>query len=256
MENKNNLFSFRRLFLLGKRQIAGNLSGLLIAFAAIAGALLVISLLSGYSNPASLSRLGPLYYVVLFIGGFVFTSNIFAEMSTPQRSIPYLTLPVSKLERLTNAWLLTAVIYPILALLVIALIVGLAHLLLGVPMQAGTMGVVWSQNALSIVLIYVITQSVFLFGAIYFRKHNFIKTLLSLFVFQIIISIFMAFTVYLLFGKFQFSEEVMVQQTNLSPAMERFFTHTLVEIAKIGFNYLMVPFFLMLTWFGIKERQV
>jgi len=256
MKTKNNTFSISRLFLLGKRQVLGNLSGLLIAFASFAGTLLVISLISGYSNPASLEKLAPLYYVVLFIGGYVFTSTIFAEMSTPQRSIPFLTLPVSKLERLVNAWLLTAILFPVLALLIYALIVFLAHLILGVPLTATALSIVWSKSALNVVMIYVITQSVFLFGAIYFRKHNFIRTLLSLFVFQIVISIFMAFIVYLLFGKFQFSEEVLVQQSNLSPAMERFFTYTLVEIAKFGFYYLMVPFFLMLTWFGIKERQV
>lgn len=256
MENKNNIFSTRRLSLLGKRQVLGNLNGLLIAFAAIAGALLVISLLSGYSNPASIRGLSPLYYVVLFVGGYVFTSNIFAELHSPQRSIPFLTLPVSKLERLTNAWLLTAIIYPIFALIGIALIIFLSHLILGIPMVNETFAAVWSVKTWKIVLIYSITQSLFLFGAVYFRKHNFLKTLLSLFVILNIIGIFAAIVAYFLFGTFKFDSEHWIQGSALSPGLENFFIKTFPAIMKFAFYYLMIPFFLLLTWFGIKERQV
>lgn len=256
MKVKNNTFSFTRLFLLGKRQVLGNLNGLLIAFASFAGALLVISLFSGFANPSSLEKLSPLYYVVLFVGGFVFTSNIFAEMHSPQRSIPFLTLPVSKLERLGNAWLLTAIIFPVLALLGIALIVLLAHLILGVPFTANTFSMVWSKSALNIVVIYIITQSIFLFGAIYFRKHNFIKTLLSIFVIQNVIGLFLVIIGYILFGTFRFDGNEIINSGSFSPGMEKFFTQTLVEVVKFGFFYLTIPFFLLLTWFGIKERQV
>ncbi|MEE4176944.1 MAG: hypothetical protein V2I46_05485 [Bacteroides sp.] len=256
MENKNNTFSFNRLFLLGKRQVVGNFSGLLIAFAAIAGSLLVIALLTGYSSPTSLLNIGPLFYVVLFIGGFVFTSNIFAELHSPQKSIPFLTLPVSKLERLVNAWLLTAILFPILAFIAFSLVLLLAYLILGIPIPAGAFAMLWSAKALKIVILYFITQSIFLFGAVYFRKHNFLKTLLSLFVIQNVIGLFAALVGYLLFGTFQFDGNEFVSNSSFTPGMERFFTVTIVEIAKFAFYYLTVPFFLILTWFGIKERQV
>ncbi len=256
MKAKNNTFSLTRLFFLGKRQVLGNLSGFLIAFAAFAGTLLVISLLAGYSDPGRLSRIAPLFYVALFIGGYVFTSNIFAELHSPQRSIPFLTLPVSKLERLLNAWLLTAILFPVLALLSYALVVFLAHLILGVPLTATSFSMVWSKSAFNVVMIYVITQSIFLFGAIYFRKHNFFKTLLSLFVIQNVIGLFLLIIGYILFGTFKFEGEMMMQQSSFSPALERFFTYILVEIVKFAFYYLTIPFFLLLTWFGIKERQV
>lgn len=256
MKAKNNTFSLTRLFFLGKRQVLGNLSGFLIAFAAFAGTLLVISLLAGYSDPGRLSRIAPLFYVALFIGGYVFTSNIFAELHSPQRSIPFLTLPVSKIERLVNVWLLTAILFPVLALLSYALVVFLAHLILGVPLTGDSFSMIWSKSALNVVMIYVITQSIFLFGAIYFRKHNFFKTLLSLFVILIVIGLFMLIVGYILFGTFKFDNEMLMQQSSFSPALERFFTHTLVEIVKFAFYYLTIPFFLLLTWFGIKERQV
>lgn len=256
MENKNNTFSFNRLLLLGKRQVAGNLNGLLIAFAAIAGSLLVIALLTGYSSPASLMDIGPLFYVVLFVGGFVFTSNIFAELHSPQKSIPFLTLPVSKLERLVNAWLLTAILFPILAFLAFALVLLLAYLILSIPIPAGAFEMFWSAKALKIVILYFITQSIFLFGAVYFRKHNFLKTLLSLFVIQNVIGLFLALVGYILFGTLHFDGNDFVINAGLSPGLEKFFTVTLVDIVKFAFYYLTVPFFLLLTWFGIKERQV
>lgn len=256
MENKNNIFSTKRLFLLLKRQVLGNLNGLLIAFAAIAGALLVVSLLAGYSNPASIRGLSPLYYVMLYVGGYVFTSNIFAELHNPQRSIPYLTLPVSNLERLANAWLLTAVMYPIFALIGIGLIIFLGHIILGIPLVSGAFSAVLSAKALNIVLIYVITQSLFLFGAVYFRKHNFLKTLLGLFVLQNVLGLFLVIMGYLLFGTLNFDSNQWLQESSFSEGIEVFITKTLPEILKFAFYYLMVPFFLLLTWFSIKERQV
>lgn len=256
MENKNNTFSFNRLFLLGKRQVIGNLNGLLIAFGAMAGSLLAIALITGYSSPASLLNIGPLFYVVLFTVGYIFTSNIFAELHSPQKSFPFLTLPVSKLERLLNAWILTGIIFPILAMLVFALVLLLSYLILRIPIPAGAFSMIWSSKALYIVFIYFITQSIFLFGAVYFRKHNFLKTLLSLFIIQNVIGLMGAIVGYLLFGTLHFDGNEFVTNAALTPGLERFFTVTLVEIAKFTFYYLMVPFFLILTWFGIKERQV
>ncbi len=239
-----------------KRQILGNLYGLLIASASFAGALLMITLLAGRSNPASLANIVPLYYVVLFVGGFVFTSNIFSELHSTQRSIPFLTLPVSSFERFANSWLLTAIIYPLLALLVFTLIIFLSHLILGINFENGAFSAVWSAEAIKIVWIYVITQSIFLFGAIYFRKHNFIKTLLSLFVIPNIIGLFLFIAGYLVFGTLNFGNSEFIHNSSLSPGLETLITKTIPEVSKFAFNYLIIPFFLTLTWFGIKERQV
>lgn len=256
MENKNNTFSFKRLFLLGKRQVIANLTGMLIGLAAFAGTLLVINLLTVYFNPGIKLNLGVPFNLVLFIGGYVFTSIIFAELHNPQRSIPFLTLPVSNLERLVNAWLLTAILYPIMVFLGFALVTALAYLILGASIPKGTFDFLWSAMALRVFLSYLITQSIFLFGAVYFRKHNFLKTILSLFVIMVVISTFLGLVGYLLFGTFHFDSNEFVNNSAFSPGMEKFFSETLVDIAKFAFYYLTVPFFLILTWFGIKERQV
>jgi hypothetical protein len=53
----NNLFNFKRLLLLMRRQIFSSAKSLLIAFGGMAGTLLIISLLVAYFNPA-----GPVWH--------------------------------------------------------------------------------------------------------------------------------------------------------------------------------------------------
>lgn len=256
MENKNNTFSLKRLFLLGKRQIISNYSGMLIGFAGFTGIFLIVNLFTVYYNPGAKLNLEVPFYLILFIVGYVFTSIIFAEVQSPQKSIPFLTLPVSNLERLVNAWLLTAILFPILVFLGFALVIGLVYLILQVPIPRGTFEFFWSAQVLKAFILYFITQSVFLFGAMYFRKHNFLKTILSLFVIQSVIGLVAALVGYLLFGTLNFDGNEIVTNAAQSPGLEKFFSETLVDIVKFAFYYLTVPFFLLLTWFGIKEREV
>ena len=54
-----------------------------------------------------------LYNLLLFVGGFIFTSIIFRELYTKPRGQFYLTLPASHLEKITSKWLLSAILYPI-----------------------------------------------------------------------------------------------------------------------------------------------
>jgi hypothetical protein len=256
MVNKNNIFSIKRLLLLIKRQVFGNITGLIIAFASFGGMLLVVSVLTGFFNPEGIRGLWPLYFVALFMGGYVFSSNIFSELNSPQRSITFLTLPVSNLERLAMAWLLTAIMYSIFALTGIALVFLLTHLIVGIPLAAESFSATWTWDGLNTVLIYVITQSVFLFGAIYFRRLNFFKTILSIFVIQSVLGLIVTIAFFLIFGTFNFESYIGIQKTSLSSGLENFFRETLPDIMEFAFYYLMIPFFLILTWFGIKERQV
>jgi hypothetical protein len=64
----------------------------------------------------------PLYLVVMFIGGYIFTSNIYFELHQVQRSYCYLTLPVSTTERLASGWLMTGLFFAVFSLLTMSLI--------------------------------------------------------------------------------------------------------------------------------------
>ena len=99
--------------------------------------------------------------------------------------------------------------------------------------------------------IYVVTQSVFFLGALYFRKNNLLKTLLSVFVIQAIFSIVMVFAGWLILGEFnQLNEE------NIPADTMYFFTVNIPEIARTVFWVVTAPFFLIVSYFKFKEREV
>ena len=251
----NNLFDLKRLLLLMRRQIFSSAKSLLIAFGGMAGTLLIISLLVAYFNPPALSGMVPLYFVVMFIGGYVFTSNIYFELHQVQRSYSYLTLPVSLTERLVSAWLITGPLFAVFSLLAM-LLIGLAGNLV-MQLLNGTMpfNLVIFTGSLKTIGIYLVTQSVFLLGAVYFRKNNFLKTLLALFLVSLALNIYSGLVGWGLFRSLSGDMVMMEGQVVIAP-LENLMTKVLPAVFKFIFWYLTIPFFLVTTWFSLKERQV
>ncbi len=259
--NTNNIFCIRRLYLLIRRQLLSNASAYIIGFAAISGSLLVITLLRGFFQPGDVVGLTGLYFIAMFIGGYIFTSNFFGELHQPQRSYQYLTLPVSTTERLLSAWIITAVVFPLVSILMMAVIVLAANLIMTIALDVAPFRSVFTQGSWTSIKVYMVTQSVFLFGAAYFRKNNFLKTVLALFVLSVIVQITVAVTGWALFSSYggEYGGEfggLTIGPENMSRQLETLFTSYIPATARIIFWYIMIPFFMVVTWFSIKERQV
>lgn len=251
----NNIFDIKRLYLLVRRQVLSNAPVWLIAFGAVAGTLLVISLLVAYFQPQNLTGLSGLYFTVMFIGGYVYTSNIFGELHQSQKSYQYLTLPVSTTERLFSAWILTAVLFPLVSVVLMALIVFLANLVMNFTFDVTPFQSVFSNSGWTAVKVYAVTQSVFLLGAVYFRKNNFLKTVLALFVVSVVIQIVIVSTAWILFSPIS-ENGVNIGPQNMSLELEHFIMEYIPVTARLVFWYLTIPFFLTVSWFSLKERQV
>ncbi len=229
----------------------------LIAFGAVAGTLLLISLLVAYLKPENLPGLSGLYYTVMFIGGYVYTSSIFGELHHSQRSYQYLTLPVSTTERLLSSWLLTALLFPLFSVMLMALIVFIANLIMNFTFDVTPFQSVYSSSGWTAIKVYFVTQSVFLLGAAYFRKNNFLKTVLALFVVSVIIQVIIVVTAWILFSPEASSGEgLSLGPQNMSLELENLIMNYIPATARLVFWYLTVPFFLVVTWFSLKERQV
>ncbi len=253
MEAKQSLH-IHRLYFLIRRHILSNGKSWLIAYGAIAGALLVLTLFRGYFQPTDIGGLTGLYFVVMFIGGYIFTAGIFGELHQPQRSYQYLTLPVSTTERLLSAWLITAFLFPAVAILTMALIVFIGNLVLNFTLDVTPFAGVFSPGSWSSLKVYWITQSMFLLGAAYFRGYNFLKTVLALFVISVVLQIIAGVTGWIIFGTP--GTQVTFGPEQMSHQLEDFFLRIFPSVARIVFYYLFVPFFLITTWFSLKERQV
>ncbi len=246
--------NIKRLYDLIRRHILSNGKAWLIAYGAIAGSLLLITLFRGYFQPADIGGLTGLYFVVMFVGGYIFTASIFGELHQAQRSYQYLTLPVSTTERLLSAWFITAWMFPIIAIITMALIVFIGNLVMNFTLDITPFAGVFSASSWGSVKVYFITQSIFLLGAAYFRGYNFLKTMLALFVLAVSLQIIAGVTGWLLFGSPATNVEIGAH--HLSQQMETLFMHTIPKVTGFIFNYLFVPFFLVTTWFSLKERQV
>lgn len=237
-----------------KRQVLSNTNVILIAFFAVTGLLLVITSLVTYFSPQELPDLVGLYYSIMFLGGLIYTSNMFSELHDPEKSYRFLTLPVSNLERLVSSWVLSAIIFPFVALFAMILVVLLSNLIINFSVDPASFSGILSHTTFLITGIYIVTQSVFFLGAVYFRNHNFMKTLLSLFLISFVISIYTSLAGVIIFRPWEFASNM--HNGNLDSHMEIFFEQKFPDIMNILFWYIMTPFFLVVSYFSLKERQV
>ena len=140
----------------------------------------------------------------LFLGGFILTSVFFAQdMFDRTGQHNWLTLPASQAHKFLAKGVLTAVAYPVVLYLLfffssiiielLALILFKDPVYLFNPFAFGT-------NKL--LMHYIVNQSIFLLGATYFRKAHFIKTVLSLSLIGIALSIITAFFVRIVFAPY------------------------------------------------------
>jgi hypothetical protein len=242
-----NEINLNRLSYFISRQATLNFHPVLIAAGAIFGLLLVISLLVAYFNPEDLGNLKGLYQSVYFIGGYILTSKIFYELNSPQRSYFLLTLPVSTLEKIIGSWVLTSLGYTIIYGVFIFLISLITTLVSG---GYNFLADIYDRQYFTEIGIFLVTQSIFFLGACYFRNNNFLKTLLAVIIFVLIIGIYSGSLGWLLFSGEKENDLNVSGDFKLST--ERF-----AELAShIFFWYVFAPFMLVVSYFSLKERQV
>ncbi|QLH42093.1 MAG: hypothetical protein HWD59_04760 [Coxiellaceae bacterium] len=159
------------------------------------GALAILLLLF----PQQVSGSFSMYFWILYIGGFMISSNAFSDLHTTDKAYFYLTLPCSNLERLLSKWLYTSIGYALSILIFYYLFVTLLspiNLLIFrreiVPLN------IFDANLWINIGKYVILQSIVLLGAITFKRQILIKTALAFGSLLLILSIF-TFIVTLLF---------------------------------------------------------
>ncbi|TVQ88357.1 MAG: hypothetical protein EA393_09055 [Bacteroidetes bacterium] len=250
---KINQFSIQRLFLLMKRHSVMNAKTWLIGLGALSGILIIIALIQSYSNGFfDLESLVTIGTIFIFIGGFIVTSAAYNELHTPARGQFYLILPANTLEKLLSNWLLSSAVFVVVAFVLLSVVLGITTLLSSWVFNTDTAFFnPFTHDNLENMGVYVVVQSIFFLGALYFRKNNFIKTLLSVFVVMFGLSIILGFLGWVILGEFNHISDENLPESNFV-----FFTETLPQIARIIFWWLTAPFFLLVSYFKLKEREV
>lgn len=240
----NNKLEIDRLINFIKRQYVLNITSLVIGAAAVFGSLLMISELVGYFSPQSITNLIHLYLFTFILCGLIFSSRAFNELHNPQKGYAFLTLPVSTLEKFIGSWLLTSLFYTIIFSLVCLLIYSLACMT-GNRMDA--FSEIFNGDVLKKIATFLVMQSIFFLGSLYFRNNNFLKTILSLFLFTVIVSIYSGILGWLVL-KGNSPMGFGINSTEIAGSA--------IKLIKVGFYFLLGPFMLIVSYYRLKERQI
>lgn len=171
-------FSFKRFSCLFKVQLATNRKLYLLGIAALAGTLLAFMLFFMFLNKGlGYDTQVAIFFIGLVLSSCIFTTTLFGQFAEKSQRIQAVMLPVSPMERMAVAILLSVVVFPLVYLLVC----------LGCLRLINYLDIYWmgnteplfqlnDGNAHVYFIIYYYLQAVVLLGAIWFRRYTFVRT--------------------------------------------------------------------------------
>ncbi len=257
----NNIFDLKRFYLLFRKDLLQGYRSLIVTGAAVLGASFFILLVSTAGSGGSDSGFS-LFVTLLWGGGLIFTSLIFKDAHSADRLHYWLMTPASRLEKFLEKLLLSTICY-VLALIVVFFAASSLNILIyrifftyRPPLFNPFTREVWIN-----VGHYMIVQSIFFLGALWFRKYNFIKTILTLSVLQMVLSIVLGAMGYLIFltpiresfmgNSFYFTMAGQILGSRLLTM-----NPVLINTFKILYFGVLAPFFWFLSWMRMKEVEV
>jgi hypothetical protein len=263
--NMNAFFNPKRFWLLIKKDVYTQYKTYLIGLGAIFCILIVINIASIASYKYWNFNL-VFYPLTLFIGGFIFTSLCFNELYQEQSRISYVMLPASVFEKFVSKLVITSIGYVIVSLIIYflfsvivfffnSLIFGIAHRIFN-PFHP----VIWV-----CVRVYLITQALFLFGAVCFRKNTLVKTILSLFGLAFVYTIFVSAVIVIMYcvfsvnGHIYFSFELFTEAGPRGvayPSIIKTITILLAYNIRLLFWFAFAPFLWIITFYRLIEIEV
>ncbi len=171
------VFSPSRVVVLMRHDLQPQMKSLLSGLLAAAGIAFGLMLLTSLGTADSASFHASTFSNLLFIGGYVVSSMAFSELQDEKRGLHYLMLPGSAVEKYVARLLLTSVGWVVAALVTYSVATALGAAV-AQPLFGRSPGVFLptTRDTWETIGFYLITQSAFLFGSVYFRKAAFIKT--------------------------------------------------------------------------------
>jgi hypothetical protein len=184
-----NLTRFGRLL---RKHTSENLRSYLMSTAVLAGGVLIVLGVPTYLRhwPLDHEMQLVLFMFGLIAAGGIFTASVFSAVGDPRSAAPMLLLPASHFEKYLIAWLYSLpvflIVYTSVFMLVNISILQVASEGHSYEVYDFSRGVrEWATPLLS----YALLQSVVLYGAIYFKRLQVIKTAFLLFGFLVVLSL-------------------------------------------------------------------
>ncbi len=259
MRSTNKHLNFARLRTTLYSDLLSNIWQILIAAEALAGILLLFFIYVGVGNIVAASLYRIFFPAIIIIIGLILTSLSFSELYTG-KSYFYLTLPSSSIEKFISKLIIISVLY----------LLGINFLLITVSVAAkGINYFLFGEqfplfnpihpSILNSELFYLIALSIFFFGAVYFKKYNFLKTVLlisaPLFLMVILpaIGYKITFWEYQEVGSLKFKPGFAIAPPSIDFLADT--TQQIIGILNFVFYSVTAPIFLLLTYLRLRESE-
>jgi len=255
---KTSLFNFNRIGLLLQRYFTERFRTELIYWSIMIIAFMFIRNII----PAAMG--------LIFVAGAFYASRFFREIHSPGNGIAYFMIPATQLEKMTVSIIMTSFYYFVMMMIVYSIgnLLGtfLNNLFVSIDFLRGFLNIFgynpsysplkWIlfefyggsfaldmlQSLFMIFTYFLFYQSIFLFGSIYFKNNQAFKTLLVMIIIVIFVSILFLLILKLITGNTFIGSE----NTNT----------TIYKIYEKIFLYLLPPFFWVVSYFRLTEKQV
>jgi len=227
-----------------------------------------------------LRNVPPLMVGLMIIAGAFYAGRFFREIHSRSNGVAYFMIPATQLEKLTVGIVMTSFYY--FAMMMITYVIGnvlgtfINNMLASVdfiglnifhhsPMQwklfestiAGTTVIFNSSSTpayetsysslFKIFAAFLLVQSVYLFGSIYFKSNQTLKTFLAIIIIQILLVIVLAIEVRLITGGYSINTMSLHSPYDFAIMVDKIVSPVL---------YLLPPFFWIVSYFRLTEKQV
>ena len=268
----NQFFSVKRFTLLVLKHWADNKKRYGLSVLAFIGLLItwfVFTILVGFDRPMVEEVQMITFYISLFAVGTFYASQYFSDLGSRAKGINFLLVPASAFEKLLCSLLFSVVLFFLVFLtafyLVDILMVAIANSLKGTPKT--TVLNIFSvivipvnlNSTINFLLFFFSVQSAFLLGSVYFEKFSFVKTIISCFVGGFLIFLLVYFLNVKLLPEgdyplgFLTSYRVRVDGINDRLVQLPGWVGQLLRFLVL---YTIAPFFWIVTYLRLKEKQV
>ncbi len=252
----NNFFNYDRFSLLVRRQWTENKLILLMSiviYASITAVFYAINMDIENGKYINKGVQVAMFNIGLFGGGTLFANYIFKDFSNNIQTMSFLMTPASHFEKLCTGFFYALIAFPIAFLFVFGAVDYAFVALSGNKSNEILYSlIIESYQGYSFFISLWVTLQIFtMLGAVYFGKMSYIKTAFSGFL-TIAIFIFIGY----LLVKFIIGDDRNIKissgdRDNLSGTF-KFLDNTI----KIYIYYLLAPFFAVITYFKLKEKEV
>ncbi|MBI9109196.1 MAG: hypothetical protein JEZ04_20795 [Spirochaetales bacterium] len=192
-----------RIWYLLKRESARRWKDYLITISAFCGFYLLGVVIGAKTGGLDSSLHYSNFGSILFLFGFIFTSTAFREAHKKLLNHDYLMLPASTLEKFVAKLMFSSVGFAVASVLVYWVFSLIGKLVVEVFLGAYYPDFfIFDKIIWQMIGHYFILQSIFMLGAVWFRKGNFIRTIISLILFSIILSVLSSLVAWLVFNDY------------------------------------------------------